>query len=100
MNNGSVHMTTRSPSPPGDADFALYIDFEKGVGNPARVFRAADHMIRALQKLDETLCGTIDSNIEPVMLLEDLETGSIKIVLAKFQAISDGAKIASERLWT
>jgi hypothetical protein len=77
-NGGDVHLTSRPPSPPGEADFALYIDFERGVGNPARVFRAADHMIRALQRLDETLCGTIDSHIEPIMLLEDLETGSIK----------------------
>jgi len=78
MANGATHLTSRSPGPPSDADFAIYIDFEKGSGSPSRVFRAADQIIRALQKLDQTLCGSIDANIEPVMLLEDLETGSIK----------------------
>jgi len=72
------HARARAPSPPSDADFAIYIDFEKGRGSPTRVFRAADLMIRALQNLDKTLCGAIDSHIEPIMLLEDLETGSIK----------------------
>lgn len=39
-------------------------------------------MIRALQELDHTLCASVDSHIEPVMLLEDIEAGSIKAWLA------------------
>lgn len=74
-------MTTRRPSPPGDASFLLQIDFQKGSDNPQRVFQAADAMIRAFQKLDKTLCASVDSNIEPIMVLEDIEAGSIKIWL-------------------
>jgi hypothetical protein len=39
-------------------------------------------MIRALQSLDQTLCAAVDPHIEPVMILEDIEAGSIKIWLA------------------
>ncbi|MEC9347585.1 MAG: hypothetical protein VYB54_15275 [Pseudomonadota bacterium] len=75
---GSTHFSSRPPHAPEGAEFAIYIKFEKGSKNPGRVFRAADQMIRALQKLDRVLCDSIDSNIEPILLLEDIEGGSIK----------------------
>jgi hypothetical protein len=78
---GSIHLTTRRPSPPGDASFLIQIDFQKGTDNPQRVFQAADAMIRAFQNLDKTLCASVDSNIEPIMILEDIEAGSIKVWL-------------------
>ena len=78
---GTTHVSTTAPDPPSDADFAIYIDFVKGEGNAARVFQAADAMIRALQKLDHALCASIDTHIEPVLVLEEIQTGSIKIWL-------------------
>jgi hypothetical protein len=39
-------------------------------------------MIRALQGLDQTLCASVDPHIEAMMVLEDIEAGSIKIWLA------------------
>ena len=75
---GVVSIGTERPSAPPDAAFALIIDFEKGAPNPGRVFQAADAMIRALQQLDQTLCAAADSHITPIMLLEDIEAGSIK----------------------
>lgn len=78
---GATHISTRRPSPPPEADFALFIDFKRGEGSPQRVFQAADAMIRALQRVDRTLCASIDTNIEPVMVLEEIESGSIKIWL-------------------
>jgi hypothetical protein len=73
-----VEIGTAPPAPPTDAVFALVIDFERGTPNPQRVFQAADAMITAFQVLDKTLCAAVDSHIEPVMLLEDIEAGSIK----------------------
>ena len=61
-----------------DADFCIEIDFEKGSGNPSRVFRAMSDLIDALQETDRSLIKSIDGKIEPVLLLEDVETGSIK----------------------
>lgn len=79
---GIVRVSTRRPGPPSDAAFALQIDFQRGSDNPQRVFQAADAMIRAFQGLDRTLCAAVDSRIEPVMVLEDIEVGSIKVWLA------------------
>lgn len=89
---GATGISTKEPASPPDADFAIYIDFKRGTGNPQRVFQAADSMIRALQKLDRALCAAVDTGIEPVMLLEEIETGSIKIWLAnQFNKIEDSA---------
>ena len=75
---GSVSIGTQPPEAPPEASFALIIDFEKNAPNPGRVFQAADAMIRALEGLDRTLCSAADSRITPIMVLEDIEAGSIK----------------------
>lgn len=62
-------------------DFAIVIDFRKGESSPTRVFSAASAMINALERLDQTLAKSIHSSIEPTMLLEDVEVGSLKIWL-------------------
>lgn len=71
----------KRPEDPGDADFALIVDFKKGVSSPTRVFLATADFIRAFESLDHALVKSIDSNIIPVMMLEDVEIGSLKIWL-------------------
>ena len=89
---GSVELGTQRPGPPSGAAFGLQIDFQRGTDNPSRVFRAADVMIRALQSLDQTLCAAVDPHIEPIMVLEDIEAGSIKVWLANvLSRVDDGA---------
>lgn len=75
-----VVLSDTPPKPP-EADFALYIDFDKSAGRPQRVFRALDGLISALERLDKVLAHSIDPSIEPVLLLEDIESGSIKVWL-------------------
>lgn len=85
-------ITTRKPSPPDDADFAIEINFQRGEANPQRIFRAADRMIQALQRVDSALCASVDSNIKPLMMLEDIEAGSIRVWLkSALEAIDDQA---------
>jgi hypothetical protein len=67
--------------PPPDADFGIKIDFKKGEGNPRRVFDAASLLIEGFERLDGTVIEAIDSKIEPVLVLEDVEAGSIRIWL-------------------
>lgn len=81
MARSTVNLSTKKPDDPGNADFALYIDFARGKGDPGRVFRAADKAIRAFSQLDRAFCTSIDSKIETVMVLEDIEAGSLKIWL-------------------
>jgi len=61
-----------------NVDFCLKIDFDKILKNPSRVFRAMSDLIEACQGIDQTLIKSIDSHIEPVLLLEDVEGSSIK----------------------
>ena len=72
-----VTLTTKKPGPP-KADFAFYVDFKRGEGSASRVFSATHDFIRACESLDGELLSSIDSNIETVMVLEDIEAGSLK----------------------
>lgn len=60
------------------ADFCIEIEYKKGSGNPSRVFRSMSELIDSFQEIDKTLVGSVDVNIQPVLLLEDIEVGSIK----------------------
>jgi hypothetical protein len=76
-----VTLTDRRPKSPDEADFAIIVDFKKGEESPTRVFTAATDLIRAFEELDRVLARSIDSSITPVMMLEDVEIGSLKIWL-------------------
>lgn len=84
-----VHISNRPPAGPPDADFAIVIDFKKDSGDPARVFRAADKTIRALALADNAFCSSIDSSIRTMLVLEDIEAGSIKIWLKNILTATD-----------
>ena len=75
-----ITLTTGMPEPP-PADFAFEVDFKHGEGSPSRVFLAINDFIRGCEKLDAELAHTIDNNIETVVVLEDIEAGSIKVWL-------------------
>ena len=60
------------------SDFSITIDYEKGVGSPSRVFRAMSDLIDALQETDKSLVAGIDGKITPILLLEDIQTSSVK----------------------
>jgi hypothetical protein len=90
---GVVHVSSDAPIFPSTADFAIYIEFKKGEGNSSRVFQTADAIIRALQSLDRTLCAAIDSKIEPVLVLEEINASSLRIWLKQIIAASDDEAI-------
>lgn len=77
MKKAEISFTTKKPEPP-KADFAFYVNYKKGSGSPSRVFAATHDFIKACDRLDKELVKSIDSNIETVMVLEDIEVGSIK----------------------
>ena len=75
--------------PPPDADFVVEIDFKKGEGNPRRVFDAASLLIQGFERLDQAAIVSIDSRIEPLLVLENVEAGSIKIWLRNILKAAD-----------
>lgn len=79
-------------APDQQPDFCVRIDFKKGTPNPERVFRSAAAFIETLQEIDELLIVAVDSKIKPVLLLEQIEAGSIRIWLKTFlEAVDDEA---------
>ena len=93
MKKSSLTLSDKKPPSPLDADYALYIDFKKGQGRPERVFQAAEAMITSFHKLDKVLCECIDSNISPLLVLEDIEAGSLKIWLKTQLEATDDTSI-------
>ena len=58
--------------------FAITVDFVRGHGDPARPFRTMVDLTEALARFDRDLVKSVDVTIEPVLLLENVETGSIR----------------------
>jgi hypothetical protein len=74
------------------ADFCIEIQYKKDSENPSRVFQSMSQLIDSLQKTDQHLVKAIDVNIETVLLLEDIQAGSIKVWLRNLlKAIPDDA---------
>lgn len=77
MANRALSITDKKPLPP-DADFAFYIDYDNSEGSASRVFKATHDFIVACERLDKGLVGSIDSNIETVLMIEDVQASSLK----------------------
>lgn len=60
------------------ADFCITVDYEKNSANPARVFKYMSSLLDNLQAIDHILIQSVDTDINPILLLEDIESGSIK----------------------
>jgi hypothetical protein len=72
--------------------FAITIDFVRGEGDPSRPFATMVDMLNALASFDRDLVKGIDASIEAQLLLEDVESGSIKSwVLTVLESTDDNA---------
>lgn len=59
-------------------DFGIEIQFDNTKENPSKAFRTLSEILEALHSVDLDLIGSIDSEIKPITILEDLQKGSIK----------------------
>lgn len=84
----TLTLTDVEPKPPR-ADFGFEIDFQRGVGPASRVFTATHDFIKACEALDKELVRSIDSSIETILVLEDIQTGSIKTWLRNVVTSAD-----------
>lgn len=80
------------------ANFYIEIGFKRDSENPSRIFKAMSDIINAFQELDNDLIKGIDSHLEPVILLEDVEAGSLRTwLLSQIKGIPD--EIIQEGEW-
>ncbi|WP_419253539.1 hypothetical protein ACN2C6_18285 [Caulobacter sp. ErkDOM-YI] len=84
----NVTLSSKRPAPP-KADFAFEIDFKRGEGSASRVFAATHDFIKACERIDKELLTSISSGIETVMVLEDIQVGSIKTWLRNALVATD-----------
>lgn len=68
------------------ADFYIRIDYDRETCSPDRLFYSMAELIKACQDIDKLLIKSISSTIEPLILLEDIEKGSI---LTAFKVLLD-----------
>lgn len=72
--------------------FIIRIDFDRGAPDPARVFRAIDGIITAIDGLDRTLLDSVSREIETVLVLADVRAGSIWVNLKNvLRTVDEGA---------
>jgi hypothetical protein len=76
--------------------FIFTINFSRGEGDPRRVFDAASLLIDGFEELDGTLAASVDSKLKTATVLEDLQSGSVRVILKTIlkdideQALRDG----------
>jgi len=73
----SVAYGDEMPMKPTDADFGLTIDFEKGKSDPIKVFEAMAMMLNSFRQIDQIALDQLGPNLEPLLVLEDVEAGSM-----------------------
>lgn len=72
--------------------FCIVIDYEKNSTNPTRIFKTMTDLIETFQLLDIDLIKSIDSKIEPQLILEDIEIGSLKTYITNIlKSVDDDA---------
>lgn len=76
-------------SPDKQPDFLLTINFPPHTKNPQRIFSTASECIAALQACDQMLLKTFPTEIQPVFVLEQVETGSLKMWLRQLLEVVD-----------
>ncbi len=70
-----------------ELEFEIRIDFERGKGDPARVFKAMSGLIESFESINSHLASTYDSALNATLVLDEIEAGSIK---AKFRDFIEG----------
>lgn len=64
-----------------ETEFQLVVDFDRGRGDPSRVFRAMASLVDAFSSLDRDLLTAVDVGLNADVVLDNVETGSIKALL-------------------
>jgi hypothetical protein len=70
--------------------FALKVDFNPETTNPGKMFLALSGLSNALQATDQTLIQSLNLRIQPILLIEDIEKGSLLVWIRNFlESIDD-----------
>jgi hypothetical protein len=91
-----VPALTKSDHKPYDPDeFGIEISFAPHSDAPSRIFKVMTALIDSFQEIDGFLAGSIATGLKPSMLLEDIESGSLRIWLRNILDSVDGESLKS-----
>lgn len=75
-----------------DSNFSITIDYKKESERPSRIFESMASIIKSFEQFDKDMVRHLDSKIETVLLLEDIEKGSLRTILSNIlKKIPDNA---------
>lgn len=60
-----------------DEQFEIKVEFERGQGDPSRVFRAMTGLIESIQTFDQHIAATISTKIQTKLVLQEVKSGSL-----------------------
>ncbi len=63
------------------SNIEIRVDFEKGVGDPTRIFKTMAGLIEAAQSLDSHLAVSVGAEVKTALVLQDVEVSSLKAIL-------------------
>jgi len=66
-----------------EGEIALVIEYQPGKSEALSVLAGAMRLIESLDALDHCLLSSIDSTLEPVSILNDIQHSSLKVLLAR-----------------
>jgi hypothetical protein len=87
--------TTPSYRPHEPDEFGIEINFSPHSDTPSRVFRVMTSLIDSFQEIDGFLAGSIATGLKPSTLLEDIESGSIRVWLRNILESIDDESLKS-----
>lgn len=84
-----------------EGEIGLVIDYQQGHARALDVLSGAMQLIQALDALDKALLSSIDSELEPVSILNDVQHSSLKMLLARAlrHVPDDAIKSLDWKLW-
>lgn len=79
-------------SPRDTDEFGIEVGFERNTPAPSRVFRGMSAYIESFELIDAALLSSVTTRIQPLLLLEDIEAGSIRAWLKNtLESVDDEA---------
>jgi hypothetical protein len=76
-------------------DFGIELNYQPFSEAPSRIFKAMSALIDSFQEIDQDLVRSISSRIHPVLLLEDIESGSLRAWLRNALEMADDEAVKS-----
>lgn len=77
------------------SEFVFRIDFVRGEGAASRVLLAANDFVQACERLDAELVKSVHTGIEAQVVLDDIQSGSLKLILRTVLRSVDDEAIAT-----